>query len=185
MNIVKSAKGRVGKRGRFRLVYEPDYDHEAWNLGAAPTPQSHPQAFDARRERIGPHPTISRQRKVPHERLGIGALKRRLYRAGLTRLRAVQIAREIHAGPGNQDLTIGGAMVMGWFVKTLEGRYGRRIARAVSRFVRAKFILLDEGSSLMASGSMANFIEQGIRAMRKYNTRVLDISQGLQKAVVG
>ncbi len=185
MSIVQKAKRRVGKRGSFRLVYEPDYGHEAWDLGAEPTPQSHPQAFDARRERVSPHPTNIRQRKVPHEMLGIGALKRRLYRAGLTRPRAVQIAREIHAGPGNQDLTVGGPMVMGWFVKTLELRYGRRIARAVSRFVRSKFILLDEGSSLMASGSMANFIDQGIRAMRKYNTRVLDISQGFQKAVVG
>jgi hypothetical protein len=40
--------------------------------------------------------------------------------------------------------------------------------RAVTRFVRAKFILLDEGLILLGSGEMAEFVQGGLQRMRKY-----------------
>lgn len=177
MNIRQFAKRRTQDQARYRVTCEPDYAHEAWHGKVTPTPQSHPGAFYPDRELLNPRPAKNRARKAPHETLSVGALKKRLYRAGITGQRAAEIAREIHAGQGLDALTAGGVTVLGWSAKTLEDRYGKRIARAVTRFVHTELILLDEGLSLLASGGAAEFVQSSFQRMRKYNAGAIDASQ--------
>ena len=68
-------------------------------------------------------------------------------------------------------------MVMGWPVKALEERYGKRLTRAVTRFVRTKLIVMDEAWSLLASGAMSDFMQRSFQTMRKHNSKPLQVSQ--------
>lgn len=184
MNIRKLAKHRARTQPRYRITFEPDYDHEAWSNDTAPTRQSHPDAFYPHHELANPRPTKPTTRKQPHETLSIGALKKRLYRAGIRGQRAAVLAREIHAGPGLDDLTAGGITVMGWPVKALEERYGKRLTRAVTRFVRTKLVMVDEAWSLLGSGGMSDFMQRSFQTMRKYNSKPLEVSQDYNALVL-
>lgn len=184
MNIRKSAKQRARHQPRYRVTFEPDYDHEAWRNDTVPTSQSHPDAFYTHHELVNPRPTNPTTRKAPHETLSIGALKKRLYRAGIRGSRAAAIAREIHAGPGLDALIAGGVTVMGWPVKALEERYGKRLTRAITRFVRTKFIMVDEAWSLLGSGAMSDFMQRSFQTMRKHNSKPLDASQDYNALVL-
>jgi len=185
MNIRKSAKNRARHQPRYRISFEPDYDHEAWSDDTAPTPQSHPDAFYPRHELVNARPVKPTTRQAPHETLSIRALKKRLYRAGINGQRAAALAREIHAGPGLDALATGGVMVMGWPVKVLEERYGKRLTRAVTRFVRTKLIVMDEAWSLFGSGAMSDFMQRSFQTMRKHNSKPLEVSQDYNAFVLG
>jgi hypothetical protein len=177
MKIQQYGKRRAQHQPRYRVTYEADYDHDAWHGDAAPTPQSHPDAFYPHHELVNPRPAKATTRQAPHETLSIGALKKRLYRGGIRGQRAAELAREIHAGPGLDALIAGGVTVMGWPVKTLEQRYGTRLAKAVMRFVRTKLIVLDEAWSLFGSRAMSDFAQRGLQTMRKYNSARIEGSQ--------
>lgn len=168
MKIELSGKRRVRNQARYRITYEPDYDQEE-----TPTLQSHPDAFFPFRELVklvNTRPAESTSRKAPHVTLSIGALKKRLYRAGVASQRAAKIAREIHAGPGTDALMSGGITVLSWPVKELERRYGKRISRAVTRFVRTQFIIVDEFWSLMGPDAMADVVQCSSQRVLKYNS---------------
>lgn len=177
MKVQLSAQNRARHQSRYRVTYEPDYEHDAWYGDAAPTPQSHPDAFCLHRELVNPGPTKVTVRKAPHETLSLGALKKRLSRAGIRGRRVAEIAREIHAGPGLDALTVGCVTVMGWPLKALESRYGKRVARAVARFVRTNLIVQDEAWSLLASEGTADMVLRSSRSMRKYSGKPLLVSQ--------
>lgn len=175
-----STQRKVRNQARYRVTYEPNYDHEAWHSEATPTLESHPDAFYPHRELVNPRSAKSTARKAPHATLSIRALKKRLYRAGIASQRAAEIAREIHAGPGLDALMLGGSMVLRWPAKELERRYGKRIARAVTRFVRTTFIVLDEAWSLTGSDEMADLVQSSFQ-LRRYNSAPIEVSQSIEQ----
>lgn len=111
MNIEKLAKQRTRQQARYRVNFEPDYEHEVWSSDAAPTLQSHPDAFYQSRELVNPRPRKVTTRKKPYETLSIGALKKRVYQAGIHGSRAAALAREIHTGPSLEVMQADGFKV--------------------------------------------------------------------------
>lgn len=181
MKVRCSSKFRAARQPRYRMSYEPDYDHSAWlDAAAVPTPDTHPDAFYMTREEVRPLPAAPCTRKPPHRSLSIGALRRRLYRAGVKSGQVAALAREIHCGPDLSSLsTTGGCMVLRWPVRELEQRYGRRIARAVRRFVQERWLILDEAWSLLGSGAMSDVVQLAMQRVRKYNAIPVQVTQSV------
>lgn len=184
MNIRQSVKRRARHQPHYRVTYEPDYDHDAWGSGTDPTPQSHPDAFYSHREQSKQRAAKTTKRQAPHETLSIGALKKRLYRAGISGQRAAALAREIRSGPDLDVLSAGGMTVMGWPVEALEERYGKRLTRAVTRFVRTKLIMMDEAWSLFGTGATSDFMQRSFQTIRKHNSKPLEVSQDYSALVL-
>lgn len=61
-------------------------------------------------------------------------------------------------------------MVLGWPADLLEQRFGRRITRAVTRFVQVKLVVLDEAWHLLKHVELPY-------GMRKFNVGSIDVQQ--------
>ncbi len=177
MNIQQAAKRRAASRPRSRAIWEPDFDHEAWVRDTPPTIESYPEAFYFRQELIDLKRSKATTRKAPLKTLSVGALRKRLQSAGIRGRMVAQIAREIHAGPYLAAMRAGGITVMGWPVQVLTERYGKRVSKAVTRFVQTKLIVMDEAFFLMQSSSVAETIRSSFSAVRKFNAATLEVSQ--------
>ncbi len=185
MKIKTRSKVRAAQRPRYRVVYESDYDHPAWHSdGPDPTLQSEPDAFYVSREPLTPAAEPPSTRQAPHESLSIGALRKRLYRAGVRSPRLNELAREIAAGlkVGEvKDIQLNGGWVMGWPVDVLKQRFGQRIARAVTHFVLRRFLLLDEfWSGFSGEPAPFRFLE-GMQAMRKFAPTMIEVTQSIDQ----
>lgn len=113
-----------------------------------------------------------RKRRTPHDTLSVKQLRRRLYHAGASSADASRIAKEVKAGPSSVDeLIAGGEVVLGWPRSALAARYGGRLTRAITKFVRRRFFMPDEFSQLVAShefaGDLRNFVNAARRQWRK------------------
>jgi len=134
-----------------RVSWKPDYDHDAWMNDATdvpPTRDTHPDAFYRVTECVSPPCTPTSTRQRPPARLSRTKLRRRLYRAGysgaeLNRL-ATLVARGPTMGAGDGVFAASSPRVLGWPKAQLETLIGRKLARRLTRFVRAQFIVLDE-----------------------------------------
>lgn len=179
MKIQAAAKRRAASRPRSRAIWEPDFDHEAWARDTPPTIESCPEAFYFRQELIDLKRSKASTRKGPLKTLSVGALRKRLQSAGIRGRMVAQIAREIHAGPDLTAMTAGGITVMGWPVQVLTERYGKRVSKAVTRFVQTKLIVMDEAFFLMQSSSVVEIIRSSFNAVRKFNAAPLEVSQDI------
>lgn len=180
-SITKQGKARARLQPRYRIEADPDYDHPAWSPegdAKPPTPQSEPDAFYFSRVYLESREKVSTRLK-PHDSLSIGALRRRLARAGVRGAQVGVLAREIKQGPGILDLTatVGGMRALGWNVDDLKVRYGKHITRKVTRFVRKMLLVLDEFAYYMQPG-MAEFTDM-FRSMRKVNAGPILVEQSL------
>lgn len=175
----KKSKSSWRKAQVVRITYEPDYGDEAWTMdGAAPTPATHPNAFYAHREAAYPLPKTSSARKSPHKRLSKTVLRKRLYQAGVRGDQINKLALEILAGPPATDLLSStGLVALGWSVEALKKQFGKRIARAVLRFVAQSLIMLDEAWMLLNTPTMTDSIKAMFRSARKFNTNVTEVTQ--------
>jgi hypothetical protein len=57
-----------------------------------------------------------------------------------------------------------GFVVLGWNAEALKKHYGKRIARAVLRFVAQRLIMLDEAWNLLNTPTMTDSIEAMFRS---------------------
>jgi hypothetical protein len=179
----KKSKSLWQKAQVVRITYEPDYDHEVWeHAGEAPTPATDPDAFYARRELAYPLPNKSSSRKSPHKRLSKRALRKRLYQAGVRDEQLTKLVSEILAGPPISDPSMSTATVaLGWNVEAFRTRFGKRIARAVLRFVASHLVVLDEAVSLFNSSAGSAFIQEAMQRYRKFNLVPLKITQSVSQ----
>ncbi|RQR65490.1 hypothetical protein DIE18_03305 [Burkholderia sp. Bp9125] len=137
-----------------RVSWKPDYDHDAWmnnTTDVPPTRDTHPDAFYRVTECVSPPCTPASTRQQPPARLSRTKLRRRLYRAGysgaeLNRL-ATLVARGPILGAGVEAFAASSTLLLGWPKAQLEATLGRDLARRLTRFVRAQFIMLDEFGS--------------------------------------
>lgn len=147
----KRSKATCRKAHVVRITHEPYYRDEVWDQhGVTPTPATHPDAFLARREPAYPRPKVGgdRPRKTPHMRLSKTVLRKRLYQAGVRGAQINKLALEILAGPPATDLLSStGLVALGWNVDAFREHFGKRIARAVFRFVSQGLIVVDEFGS--------------------------------------
>lgn len=107
--------------------------------------------------------------KLPHKSLSVRALKKRLYRAGISSVRAKEIAHEIKHGPRDFGIVLQGVLVLGWPINELIRRYGKRVTRAIIQFVERKYVLLDEAWMVLKSSDAEGFISKSYRMSRKYS----------------
>lgn len=84
----------------YRIVYEPDYSHEAWEKqGACPTPETEPDAFYklvSLEDKVTRHVS---NRRDPHETLSRTAIRKRLSITGYRGAELKRLVDEIAAGP--------------------------------------------------------------------------------------
>lgn len=181
MKVCRASKRRALQQPRYRLSFEPDHDHPAWlEATAALSPAEVPDAFYVVRTAVNEPKSMPSTRLAPHSTLSLTALRKRLYRAGVRKGRIAALAREIHAGPGaTENASFGGRMVLRWQVSELESRFGHRVARAVRRFVRERWVMLDEAWALFAAEGAAEVIQLAMRRSRKYNAAPLLVEQAL------
>lgn len=174
---MQKSKALWRKAQVVRITYEPDYGDEAWERdGEVPTPATDPDAFYARRESAYPLPKKISSRKSPHDRLSIRALRKRLYQAGVRGNELSRIAAEIYAKPVDLTGPVG-EMALGWNVKTFKERFGKRISRAVLKFVSTRFMFVDEAWSLLGNSSFVPTIESMFSTMRKFNAASITVTQ--------
>ena len=175
----KKSKASWRKAQVVRVTYKPDYDDEVWELdGEVPTPATYPNAFYAHCELAYPLPKTSSTRKSPHKRLSKTALRKRLYQAGVRPEQIDKLALEILAGPTATDqLSSTGLVALGWNVDALKKHFGKRIARAVLRFVVQSLIMLDEVWSLLNTPTMTASTAAMFQTARKFNTNVTEVTQ--------
>jgi len=172
MKINTRSKRRVANAPTYRTVYEPDHDHEAWHVeGPVPTPETLPEAFYSDCQQVrGLKEDRPSSRQQQRETLSLTALRKRLYRAGVRGDKVASVAREIKAGPGPLGLDGQGTWVMGWPIDRLERQFGRRIARAVSCFVRRKIVVVDEAWHLLKNIELPAYA-------RKFNAGSVTVQQ--------
>lgn len=159
-----------------RRTYEPDYDHEAWEAATPPTPDTVPDAFYERIEPAHPKAPMAETRRKPHRSLTTSMLRRRLHSAGVKGLEAKQMLADIMAG--EQD-GLGIMIPMSWSKRGFRERFGRRVARAVLRFVHVAFIVIDEAWQLLNSPSATVFVEKAMRTCRKVSAVTTVVTQTL------
>jgi hypothetical protein len=101
-----------------------------------------------------------------------------LYQAGVRGDQINKLALEILAGPTATDLSSStGLVALGWNVEALKKQFGKRIARAVLRFVAQSLIVLDEAWMLLNTPMMTASMEAMFRSARKINTKVTEVTQ--------
>jgi hypothetical protein len=111
---------------------------------------------------------VQRTRRKPHETLSLTQLRKRLYGAGVRGVQVATLAREIKAGPKAVDEMLGTAVfVLGWPVEVLEKKYGRRLFRAVTKFVKRRYVVRDEFWDLVSSTALASFHTRMLSYPRK------------------
>lgn len=178
MNINRRGKHRLTNKPRFTVQYDPDLDHEAWQGSVKPTPQREPDAFYKTYLQTSPV-AVKQMRKKPHTTLSIRQLRKRLHAAGLRGDRLNQVANEIKNGPQTIEDRVGGGLnFMGWPESILRQKYGRRITRAVTRFVHGKLIMVDELYHLVNSDSgFTEFLQNAMSFGRKFNSLQTEVTQ--------
>lgn len=170
----KRFKGR--QRHVMRVSFEPDHDHDAWSSDTSPTPATVPDAFYKVSVPARPvKPSPLHARRNPHSAVTAGMLRKRLYQAGVRGIEAKRILAEIMAGEplGAED---GVSMPMAWRVKNFHERFGRRVARAVLRFVQIRLIVLDE-FAYYAQPSLAEFVQKAMSVGRKHSAAPILVEQ--------
>ncbi|MDO8416537.1 MAG: hypothetical protein Q7S87_10030 [Agitococcus sp.] len=170
MRQSQKKKATLCKQRLVEITYERDYHDEAWQTQAesVPTPESHPDAFY--RKVIDVNEPARRQstRLKPPQTLSKRQLAKRLHRVGLEGAELRRIVSEIKNGPGLMFSS--GLTAMGWHTSILRQRYGRRVANAVLKFVRTRFLALDEGGALFANASVTKCISDSFHTVRKVNS---------------
>lgn len=174
---MRTAKTIARKKLVVKISYSPDYDHEAWGESETePTPATMPDAFYCHREPAYPTIKAEKQRRKLHEGLSRRALKKRLFQTGLRGAELYRIAAEIKAGPTMPDDKLG-VVALGWNVDALRKRFGRRIARAVLRFVRTLLLIIDEAWQLMSSPEMSAAFGEMFMSARKVSSAGITAEQ--------
>ena len=145
----------------------PSRYHKAWSEDIKPTPATVPEAFDETVELLNARPEKVSTRKKPHGGLSLGALKKRVARAGVRGKRISEIAKEIKAGPALIDPFGNDFVVLGWPKGLLRERFGRRVAKEVSRFVASYLVVRDEWPDYAAALDFS--IAETMRVGRKFS----------------
>jgi hypothetical protein len=180
MKINIASRRRAAWQTRYKTTFEPNYSHDAWSTAGevGPIPATTPDAFDAIITAVmgdGSRQRTGSSRNQPHEALSIGKLTRRLQAAGVRGSKARSLAREIHAGPQfGATVALGGTFVLNWPVAELERRFGHRVTRAISRFVRKKLVLMDEAWALLSEDRLSNYMTS---QFRKFDSRAVTVVQ--------
>lgn len=164
----------------MRVEYEPDYDHEAWESDVPPTPDSTPDAFYRVTEPAHPKVRESTTRRKPHSSLTASKIRNRLYSAGVQGAKAKQFLNEILAGEQRSD---GIAIPGSWSVSGFRQHFGRRVTRAVLRFVHIRFIVLDE-FGYYATPGLADFVQKAMSTCRKHSAAPIVVEQTLPTMIV-
>lgn len=182
MKIHHIAKKRLAAKPRYTIQYEPDFDHEAWQGEVEPSPEIEPDAFCKTYVQITPV-SVTSERKQPHIALSIRQLRKRLHAAGLRGDRLNQVAHEIKAGPQILENHIGdGLNYMGWPKSLLLQKFGRRITKAVTRFVRGVLVMADEFHHLVGSSAgFAEFVQRAMGSWRKTNSIPMEVTQSIDQ----
>ncbi|TXI23103.1 MAG: hypothetical protein E6Q67_05015 [Roseateles sp.] len=183
MKIRKLRKSRQESMPLVKVVVEKDYDHEAWlEDGPELDPKATPEAF------IFKHVVISARRQKPktarlkpHESLSVSAMRRRLFEAGVKGAEVKLTARAIKAGPETLEDFAVGTVALGWEVGTLARKFGKRVARAVTRFVVKRMVMRDEAWSLIGSESFQASVGRMYTSARKFNGKVVEVTQGIDQ----
>lgn len=168
------------RKDTVRVVYEPDYNHEAWESDVRPTHETVPDAFFERTEPAHPKSLAPEIRLKPHRTLTTTMLRRRLYGAGVRGAEAKRVLTEIMAGEKTAD---GLTIPMAWSVSGFRKQFGKRIARAVLRFVHVAFIIIDESWNLLQAAS-STFIEKAFMTARKFSSAPIVVEQVMPTAPV-
>ena len=164
------------RQNTVRITYEPDYDHEAWESGAEPTPVSEPDAFYRMTEPAHPQPRKASTRRKSHSSLTASKLRRRLYGVGVRGAVATQLLNEILAGEPKPDDVIFATSWNSWSVAGLRQRFGHRVARAILRFVSINLCIMDEFGSY-ASPGFAAVVQQTMSVCRKWSAKPITVEQ--------
>jgi hypothetical protein len=173
MKKLKSQKARI-----VRTTYYPDYDHEAWHAGIqpAPTPLTCPDAFYSQTERVYSSPKAAETKRKPYARLSRTRLAKRLYQAGLRGSELKQVANAILSGPTDSKDKLGHT-ALGWNINKFKSQFGNRVARAVLRFVKTQWIVVDEAWSALQSPTFTDYIQSTLRIGRKESLNVVQVTQ--------
>ena len=163
------------RKNTVRMVREPDYGHPAWEQDSLPTPDTVPDAFYFRAEPAYPRTQKAETRKKSLSSLSATRLRKRLYASGLKGPELAGVLHEILAGePVAQGMSVAGT----WRVAPFRERFGRRVARAVLRFVHVQLIILDE-FGYYASPGLADFVRKAMNTGRKHAAVTLVAQQVL------
>lgn len=147
--------------------------------GPLPTPTTHPDAFYRVSMPAYPATIVGKRhrRKKPHQSLSRTQLRKRLSHLGLRGRELRRVMAEILTGPRLLPLKDGSARVfMKWDVNTLRSVFGRRVARAVLRFVQLKFVVMDEMWRVMQSPVVQSVLD----AARSRHTHCIKVSQSIE-----
>ncbi len=166
------------RKNTVRVKYEPDYDHEAWSSEIPPTPESTPDAFYRITEPAHPKVEEPSTRRKPHLSLTASKIRNRLYSAGIKGAEAKQFLNEILAGEPRSD----GVAFPSWSVSGFRQRFGRRVTRAVLRFVRIQFFVLDE-FGYYATPGLADFVQKAMSTCRKHNAAPIVVEQSFPTVI--
>lgn len=166
---------RKHRKDIVRVTMEPDYDHEAWHSDIKPTPDCMPDAFYCRSEPVYPKLEPAQTRRKPYTSLTGRKLRKRLYGAGLRGVEFQRVLREVLSGePRCDGVTFN--LPGSWRVSQFRETFGRKVAKAVLRFVAIKFIILDEFGYYVNEG-FSEFAQQAMSACRKYSAAPVTVSQ--------